>query len=61
MTKTMNALECKEKFHSVVDEVAESGETVVVMGNGRPVARIQPYTPDSKIRQPPRKALAKGQ
>ena len=60
MTKTMNALECKEKFLSVVDEVAETGESVVVIRNGRPVGLIQPYVADPK--DPPRlkKVLTKG-
>ena len=60
MTKTMNALECKEKFLSVVDEVAATGEAVVVTRNGRPVGRIQPYVADSKISQPPKKVPPKG-
>ena len=60
MTKTMNALECKEKFLSVVDEVAATGESVVVIRNGRPVGRIQPYVADPKTSQPPKKVLAKG-
>jgi len=60
MTKTMNALECKEKFLSVVDEVAETGESVVVIRNGRPVGLIQPYVADTKISQCPKKVLTKG-
>ena len=48
MTKTMNALECKEKLLSVVDEVAVTGEEVVVTRNGRPVGIIQPYVADPK-------------
>jgi len=48
----MNALECKEKFLSVVDGVAETGEAVVVIRNGRPVGLIKPYVADPK--DPPR-------
>jgi antitoxin (DNA-binding transcriptional repressor) of toxin-antitoxin stability system len=60
MTKTMNVLECKEKFLSVVDEVAETGEAVVVIRNGRPVGLIRPYSAGKK--DPPRfkKVLTKG-
>ena len=60
MTKTMNALECKEKFLSVVDEVAETGESVVVIRNGRPVGLIQPYVADTKTSRRPKKVLTKG-
>ena len=60
MTKTMNALECKEKFLFVVDEVAATGEEVVVTRNGRPIGRIQPYVADSKIPKPLKKVPAKG-
>ena len=60
MTKTMNALECKEKFLSVVDEVAATGEAVVVIRNGRSVGRIQPYVAASKTPPPPKKVLTKG-
>jgi len=42
----MSALECKEKLLSVVDEVAATGEEVVVTRNGRPVGVVQPYIPD---------------
>lgn len=40
MTKTMNALTCKEKFLAVVDEVVAMGESVVVTRNGRPIGCI---------------------
>ncbi len=60
MTKTMNALECKEKFLFIVDEVAATGESVVVTRNGRPVGLIQPYVAASKDPQRPKKVLAKG-
>jgi prevent-host-death family protein len=60
MTKTMNVLECKEKLIAVVDEVASTGEEVVVTRNGRPVGLIQPYVAGSKTPQRPKKVLAKG-
>ena len=60
MTKTMNALECKEKFLSVVDAVAATGEAVPVTRNGRPVGLIQPYVADPKNPQRLKKVLAKG-
>jgi prevent-host-death family protein len=43
MTKTMKASECKAKFLAVIDEVAATGESVVVTKNGKPVGRIVPH------------------
>src|SRR5688572_33493491 len=42
MTKTMMASECKAKFLAVLDEVARTGEPVIVTKNGTPVCQIAP-------------------
>ena len=47
MTKTMTALVCKDKFMALVDEVAATGESIIVTRNGRPVGCIQPYVAPS--------------
>jgi antitoxin (DNA-binding transcriptional repressor) of toxin-antitoxin stability system len=60
MTKTMNALECKEKFLPVIDEVAETGEAVAVIRNGRPVGLIQPYRAGKNDSPRFKKVLTKG-
>jgi len=50
----------QRKVSSVVDGVAETGEAVVVIRNGRPVGLIQPYVADPKNPQRLKKVLAKG-
>ena len=42
-TRTMKASEFKAKCLKLMDEVAESGEEIVITKNGRPVARLAPY------------------
>jgi prevent-host-death family protein len=42
LTKTMKASECKAKFLAVLDEVAATGEPVIVTKNGKPVGQIVP-------------------
>ena len=42
-TRTMKASEFKAKCLRLMDEVAESGEEIVITKNGRPVARLAPY------------------
>jgi prevent-host-death family protein len=41
--KTFGAFEAKNKFSELLD-IAESGEEVVITRNGKPVARLRPYT-----------------
>lgn len=41
--RTMKASEFKTRCLKVMDEIAESGEAVVVTKNGRPVSRVEPY------------------
>ena len=47
--RTMKASEFKAKCLKLMDEVADSGEEIVITKNGRPVSRLVPYRdrPDS--------------
>ena len=47
-SRTMKASEFKAKCLKLMDEVAESGEEIVITKNGRPVSRLAPYR-----KQPP--------
>ncbi len=42
-TRTINAAEFKATCLELLDEVAESGEELVITKNGRPVSRLVPY------------------
>ena len=41
--RTMKASEFKAKCLSLMDEVAERGEEIIITKNGRPVAKLAPY------------------
>ncbi len=41
--RTIKASEFKAKCLKLMDEVAESGEEIVITKNGRPTARLVPY------------------
>ena len=41
--RTITAAEFKTKCLQLLDEVAESGEAVVITKHGRPVSRLAPY------------------
>ena len=41
--RTIKASEFKAKCLKLMDEVAESGEEIVITKNGRPIARLVPY------------------
>ena len=41
--RTIKASEFKAKCLKLMDEVAETGESIVVTKNGRPVSRLMPY------------------
>ena len=41
--RTIKASEFKAKCLQLMDEVAESGEEIVITKNGRPVSRLVPY------------------
>ena len=42
-TKIIEASELKIKCLKLMDEVAETGEDIVITRNGRPVSRLVPY------------------
>lgn len=42
-TRTIKASEFKAKCLKLIDEVAESGEEIVITKNGQPVSRLLPY------------------
>ena len=48
MTKIMKASEFKAKCLAVMDEVAKTGETVVITKNGKPVAELVPHKSKAK-------------
>ena len=41
--RTIKASEFKANCFRLMDEVAESGEEIVITKNGRPVSRLTPY------------------
>ncbi len=42
---TMQASEFKAKCLALMDQVAKTGETIVVTKNGKPVAELRPHRP----------------
>ena len=42
-SRTMKASEFKAKCLKLMDEVAETGQEIVITKNGRPVSRLAPY------------------
>ena len=46
-SRTIKASEFKAKCLRLMDEVAESGEEIVITKNGRPIARLLPYRKQS--------------
>jgi prevent-host-death family protein len=46
--RQIKASEFKAKCLALIDEVAESGETLVVTKHGKPVVRVQPDRPAAK-------------
>lgn len=49
-TKEITATEFKARCLRLLDEVADTGETLVVTKRGRPVARVVPSTPRLDLR-----------
>ena len=47
--RIIKASEFKAKCLKLMDEVAESGEEIVITKNGRPVSRLTPYRERSKM------------
>ena len=48
-TRTIKASEFKAKCLKLMDEVAASGEEIVITKNGRPVSRLVPYRKEPKL------------
>lgn len=48
---TANMHEAKSRLSQLVKAVEETGETVVLQRNGKPVAEIRPYQAKKKIRR----------
>ena len=48
MMKVLEASEFKAKCLAIMDEVAATGEGVVVTKNGKPVVELVPHKPKSK-------------
>jgi prevent-host-death family protein len=48
--KEITATQFKARCLRLLDEVAESGETLVVTKRGRPVARVEPSSPRPDLR-----------
>lgn len=46
--RTIKASEFKAKCLKLLDEVADSGEEIVITKNGRPVSRLLPYRKTTK-------------
>ena len=46
--RTITATEFKAKCLRLMDEVSESGATLVITKNGRPVSRLVPYREQSE-------------
>ena len=51
-SKTMPASEFKAKCLALMDEVARTGEPVVITKNGKPVAQLAPAPSEAKTRRP---------
>jgi len=49
-TKEITATQFKARCLRLLDEVAETGETLVVTKRGRPVARVEPLQPRQDLR-----------
>ena len=49
--RTIKASEFKAKCLKLMDEVAETGEEIVITKNGRPVSRLAPYREKPKVLQ----------
>jgi prevent-host-death family protein len=49
-TKEITATQFKARCLRLLDEVAESGETLIVTKRGRPVVRVEPFSPRPDLR-----------
>lgn len=50
--RTMKASEFKAKCLAVMDEVASTGEPVIVTKNGKPVAEVVPHRKRKAVKSP---------
>jgi prevent-host-death family protein len=48
MSRTIKASEFKAKCLAIMDEVAKTGQAVVITKNGKPVAELVPHQPRKK-------------
>lgn len=48
-SRTIKASEFKAKCLRLMDEVAESGEEIVITKNGQPVSRLLPYREKTRL------------
>ena len=46
MSKTISASEAREKFSEITDSVAYTGESFIIVKNGKQIARLVPITPE---------------
>lgn len=49
--KTLNIHETKTNLSSILKEIEETGERVVICRNGKPVADLSSHTPTSRLVQ----------
>lgn len=47
---TANMHEAKTRLSELVRDVEETGESVILQRNGKPVAEIRPFTPKKRVR-----------
>jgi prevent-host-death family protein len=50
MDKTLTATRFKAQCLALLDEVAETGESLLITKRGRPVARVDPVVPPASLR-----------
>lgn len=50
MDKTLTATHFKAQCLALLDEVAETGESLLITKHGRPVARVDPVQPLASLR-----------
>ena len=51
-SRTIKATEFKAKCLKLMDEVAESGEEIIITKNGKPVAKLTPYREEPSVPTP---------
>ena len=51
--RTVNAADFEARCLSLIDEVAETGESIIITKDGRPVSRLVPCSDDEPTRKGP--------